>query len=68
MSKEFTSLEDMLDRFKTYKKKELEYMLAGAIHKLEIARRVFNIIEQYEFSKEDEPFIRAGIREVKNYG
>lgn len=65
MSKtELTPLQEMLEKFKTYKKKELEYMLAGAIHKLEIARRALAIVNEYELKPMDKVLIDAAIEEV----
>lgn len=61
---ELTPLQEMLEKFKTYKKKELEYMLAGAIHKLEIARRALAIIDEYELEPTDKVLIDAAIEEV----
>lgn len=65
MSKEeLTPLQEMLEKFKTYKKKELEYMLAGAIHKLEIARRALAIVNEYELEPMDKVLIDKAIEEV----
>lgn len=61
---ELTPLQEMLERFRTYKKKELEYMLAGAIHKLEIARRALAIIDEYELEPMDKQLVEAAIKEV----
>lgn len=62
--KGLTPLQEMLEKFKTYKKKELEYMLAGAIHKLEIARRALAIVDEYELEPMDKQLIEAAIEEV----
>lgn len=59
-----TPLQEMLDKFKTYRKKELEYMLAGAIHKLEIARRALAIVDEYELEPADKQLLDAAIEEV----
>lgn len=63
-NEELTPLQEMLEKFKTYKKKELEYMLAGAIHKLEIARRALAIVNEYELEPMDKALIDAAIAEV----
>lgn len=63
-NEELTPLQEMLEKFKTYKKKELEYMLAGAIHKLEIARRALAIVNEYELEPMDKVLIDAAIAEV----
>lgn len=63
-NEELTPLQEMLEKFKTYKKKELEYMLAGAIHKLEIARRALAIVDEYELEPMDKVLIDAAIEEV----
>lgn len=62
--KELTPLQEMLEKFKTYKKKELEYMLAGAIHKLEIARRALAIVNEYELEPMDKVLIDKAIEEI----
>lgn len=63
-NEELTPLQEMLEKFKTYKKKELEYMLAGAIHKLEIARRALAIVNEYELEPMDKVLIDKAIEEV----
>ena len=63
-NEELTPLQEMLEKFKTYKKKELEYMLAGAIHKLEIARRALAIVNEYELEPMDKVLIDAAIEEI----
>lgn len=63
-NEELTPLQEMLEKFKTYKKKELEYMLAGAIHKLEIARRALAIVNEYELEPMDKVLIDKAIEEI----
>lgn len=60
------NVNDMVKELMNKDKKTLSYMVVGALHKLEIAKRTLRtMLKDYEFEEEDTKLFRAALQEVE---
>lgn len=60
------NVNDMVKELINKDKKTLSYMVVGALHKLEIAKRTLRtMLQDYEFEEEDTKLFIAALQEVE---